>query len=548
MTISTRAAVRRSSARGPLGTGLRELLWLRSLTGPHHTFVASVGGDRSVTYGELRRTADRWSALLDDLRVPDGATVGLAVSDPVDFSLVFLGVIAAGRVAGPLDPGATDAEVSSACRRIAPVVVVSDRPARPDVDAEWVALPPGAFGLSDPEHEVEHGHGGGLRYGTSLPIEPVGPGPDLRAGTSGGVVLSTSGTSGAPKLIHLSEHQLLHTASAVAAHHQLSVTDRGFNPLPLFHINAEVVGLLSTLMAGATVVLDDRFHRHGFWDAMGRQRITWINAVPAVLARVSALEDGETVPPGIRFARSASAPLPVPVLERFERRTGIAVVETYGMTEAASQITANPVGGVRKPGSVGRPVGAEVRVVADRVGAEARVAANGVGALAVGRVEVRGPSVITSYAGPGYEDRFDAGGWLDTGDLGYFDGDGYLYLVGRADDVINRSGEKIHPREVEDVILADPAVLASVVVGDDDEVLGQVPVAYLVAEGVRGTGDRRVAAEIVCRVQERCASRLSRPKCPVAFHVVDRLPAGATGKVRRRAVGGGPPIYSLRVR
>lgn len=507
----------RSAGRAPSGhvAGVASLVWLRSMTACHHVFVESAREGASISYGELRRVAARWSALLEDLDVPPVATVGVAVSDPVEFAAVFLGVLASGRTVAPLNPGATDAELIGTCTRVAPHLVVADRSSPADLPVEWVTVPSGAYFLAGtPSTSLAMPHGG-----------------------SGGVVLSTSGTTGQPKVIHLDEVQLLHTAGAVAGHLQLSSGDRGFNPLPMFHINAEVVGLLATLVAGATIVLDDRFHRRGFWSAMSRHRVTWINAVPAILARLAALEEGERVPEGIRFARSASAPLPVPVLERFEQVTGLRVVETYGMTEAASQITANPLQGPRKPGSAGVPLGTELRVVMGEQAAAPRGE--------VGRVQVRGESVICAYASTGYEDRVDADGWLETGDLGYLDDDGYLFLVGRADDVINRGGEKIYPKEVEEAILGEPGVEAVAVVGADHDVLGQVPVAYVVADRVRGLEDEELAAAVVGRVQERCSQLLSRPKRPVAYHVVEKLPQGSTGKVRRAALPGMPVLYSL---
>jgi oxalate---CoA ligase len=515
MPIATTPAER---APGHLGAGVARLVWLRSMTACDHVYLESAGEGPALTYGELCRASARWDALLDDLDVVPGQTVGVAVSDPLEFAVVFLGVLSSGRWVAPLDASATDAELAGACARGAPRLVVADRPPPPGVPVEWVALPHGACYLA------------GTPSG-ALAMPRVG---------SGGVVLSTSGTTGAPKVIRLDEVQLLHTAGSVAAHLELSSGDRGFNPLPLFHINAEVVGLLATLIAGATLVLDDRFHRRGFWAAMERHRATWLNAVPAILARLAVLEDGERVPSRVRFARSASAPLPVAVLERFERVTGIPVVETYGMTEAASQITANPLHGPRKAGSAGLPVGTEVRVAAG----------DGVPASPgqVGRVGIRGPSVIRAYSSPGYDDRVDADGWLETGDLGYLDADGYLFLVGREDDVINRGGEKIYPKEVEDVALGDASVQAVAVIGWDHEVLGRVPVSYLVLDGVRGPGDEGLAAELVGRVHERCTRMLSRPKRPVAYHVVKRLPQGATGKVRRRALTGVPVVYSLLVR
>ncbi|MGH8989896.1 MAG: AMP-binding protein [Acidimicrobiales bacterium] len=505
---------------GSAGASVAELIWYRSATSSQHVYLRSSDGLESVTYGELCQVAACWVDRLDRLGVRPGETVGLVLSDPVELAVLFLSTLAGGRTVAPLDPAATDGELVAGCGRTATRLVISDRAAPSGGGAEWLTVSPGESLL-------------GREGSESHPAPPSG------TGAAGGLVLSTSGTTGVPKVIGLDEAQLLHTGRSVADHFQLSGSDRGFNPLPLFHINAEVVGLLATLVSGATLVLDDRFHRHGFWAVMARHRITWINAVPAILARLAGVETGERVPLGIRFARSASAPLPVPVLERFEQATGIPVVETYGMTEAASQITANPFSDCRRPGSVGLPVGTEVRVVS----------ADGAGAHTgeVGRVGVRGPSVIRAYRSPGYEDRVDPEGWLETGDLGYMDAEGYLFLVGRADDVINRGGEKFYPREVEDAVVGVPGVSSVAIVGREHEVLGQVPVAYLVVDGVHEEGDGPLAAAVVERVHDRCAQSLSRPKRPVAYHVVEQFPQGATGKVRRSALADTPAIFSMLV-
>ncbi len=200
----------------------------------------------------------------------------------------------------------------------------------------------------------------------------------------GGVILSSSGTTGTPKVVALASGQLLATANLVARHNLLEESDRGFNPLPLWHINAEVVGVLATLVAGSSLVLDDRFHRTGFWKIVGDFEVTWINAVPAIISRLASLETGESPPARVRFVRSASAPLAPQLLATFEAAISIPIIESYGMTEAASQICANPLVGARKAGSVGVPVGVEVRTVAlgdtsDAVGVD------------VGHIENQGP-------------------------------------------------------------------------------------------------------------------------------------------------------------
>jgi len=210
------------------------------------------------------------------------------------------------------------------------------------------------------------------------------------------------------------------------------------------------------------------------------------------------------------------------VLSRFEEATGLPVIETYGMTEAASMITANPLDGPRKAGSAGRPVGTQVRVA--RLAAGRYVPCP---ARTVGRVQIRGRGVISEYAENGPAGAVDPEGWLDTGDLGHLDQDGYLFLAGRSDDVINRGGEKIYPREIEDVLLAQPGVRSAAVVAAYDEVLGERPVAYVVPT-------EPWPRELEDALRAACAAALPRPKRPSAFCLVRDLPLGPTGKVARR--------------
>jgi acyl-CoA synthetase (AMP-forming)/AMP-acid ligase II len=421
--------------------------------------------------------------------------VGVRLADPLGYATALVSLLGAGRVAVPLDPAAPAAEVGRVLAVARPAAVVSDGPE---------GLPPGLPVLAGPDPDAD-------------------PGPARGVRPAGGIFLCTSGTTGSPKGVLLSERQLTHVAVGVAIHHRLTPADRGYCCLPLFHVNAEVVGLLATLAARACLVLDRRFSRRGFWAAIEDKQVTWINAVPAIITVLAA--DPAAAPSSglVRFVRSASAPLPPSVLGRFERTFGIPVVETYGMTEAASMITANPLRGPRKAGSAGLPAGAEVRIV-QRDGQRYLPCPAGT----VGRVQIRGRGVISEYAENGPAGAIDPDGWLDTGDLGHLDRDGYLFLAGRSDDVINRGGEKIYPREIEDVLLAQPGVRFAAVVAARDEVLGERPVAYVVPAGP-GPGQPLEDA-----LREACEAALPRPKRPAAFHLVPELPVGPTGKVARR--------------
>jgi acyl-CoA synthetase (AMP-forming)/AMP-acid ligase II len=252
------------------------------------------------------------------------------------------------------------------------------------------------------------------------------------------VILTTSGSTGDPHFVPLFESQLLRVATRIARHNELCPHDRGHSPLPLCHVNAQVVGVLANLVSGSSLVVDDSFHRSDFWEVCGEFGATWLNLVPAILA---SLGEGplptHVVSDRVRFARSDSAPLSRAVLERFQNRCGIGVLETYGMTEAASQIAANPMRARdRRAGSVGRPIGVQVRIT-DKDGHTANSGETG-------SVKIGGPDVMEWYIGRGRSRlaAHDSEGWLHTGDFGWRDADGYLYLDAREGDLTDRGDGK----------------------------------------------------------------------------------------------------------
>lgn len=501
---------------------IQELVKQKAVERGHDDWVMSARSQRHVTFLELRERADVVSALLQSHGISSGDRVGLLIADPLDFAVSFVALLSAGLWVAPLDSTVLHSDTAPLAERASMLglrsIVGHEEPSS-DRDGQWTFTTPArsdgqGFGVA----------GGGAHSG------------------GGGVILATSGTTGTPKVMLLPIAQLLHTADLVAKHNELASSDRGFNPLPLWHINGEVVGVLATLVAGASLVLDDHFHRTEFWSLIDRFEVTWINAVPAIVSRLVQLHSDESVPTRVRFIRSASAPLPGVVLQAFEANTGVAVVESYGMTEAASQICANPLRGPRKVGSVGPAIGVEVRI-----GHSADDAADGTSpAKGVGPVEIRGPSVIGSYEGTGYEDRFDADGWLNTGDLGYLDDDGYLFLVGRSDDVINRGGEKIFPREIEDVILGVRGVSAAAVIGLPDEVFGQVPIAYVELLGVSESTAAGQVELVASEIRAALVAAFARARRPVAISFVAQLPRHSTGKILKKVLEAGsvPVIFS----
>jgi len=473
--------------------------WIEEAAARHgdDVYLADARGAAALTYSGLLGVVRETERRLDEAGLPRGARVNVRLADPLGYAAALVALIAAGRVAVPLDPGAPDSDVARVTGVARPAGLVTGGAALPG------AVTAAGNGGATPSFGI-----------TAFDLSPLTPVTD-----DGGIFLCTSGTTGTPKGILLREAQLAHVASSVVDWHRLRSDDRGYCSLPLFHVNAEVVGLLGTLRAGAYLAVDRKFSRRGFWDLISAERITWINAVPAIISILS-MDPPADPPARLRFVRSASAPLPLAALERFERSVGVPVIETYGMTEAASMITANPLDGPRKRGSAGRPAGAQVRIALP--GGRPATAGD------IGRVQIRGAGVITAYASGGRPGAIDDEGWLDTGDLGYLDADGYLFLAGRSDDVINRGGEKIYPREIEEILLAQPGVRSAAVVGLTDEVLGERPVAYVVPDGGAAAG------EVEELLRAACALRLPRHKQPSEFWLVDEMPLGPTGKISRR--------------
>ena len=482
--------------------------WIERAAAAHGAdlYLADARRPAALSYAGLLDTVTDVERRLDAAGLPRGARIVVRFTEPVEYATALVAIVAAGRVAVPLDPAAPDTDVAR--------VVGVARPAAVIYRAN--AVPGGAQGdltgeATRPFDKTEFD----FDVIDDLDLDAVEP----QSQPGGGIFLCTSGTTGTPKGILLSERQLAHVASSVVECHRLGRGDRGYCSLPLFHVNAEVVGVLATLRAGAYLALDRKFSRRGFWPMIAERGITWINAVPAIIS-ILAIEPPADRPAALRFVRSASAPLPLASLQRFEQALGVPVIETYGMTEAASMITANPVDGPRKPGSAGRPAGSQLKIELPDGGSAAPAQ--------VGRVRIRGAGVIASYDSGGRPGVIDADGWLDTSDLGYLDADGYLFLVGRADDVINRGGEKIYPREIEEILLAQPGVRSAAVVGAADVVLGERPVAYVV------TDTAAAAAEVEAALREVCAAQLPRHKQPSEFCLVAEMPLGPTGKISRR--------------
>ena len=357
----------------------------------------------------------------------------------------------------------------------------------------------------------------------TLDGEPIASGePSYASPDDVALVLHTSGTTARPKIVPLLQRNLAASAGNIATSLALGPTDRCLNVMPLFHIHGLIAAVLATLGSGGSVACTPGFDGFRFFQQLQALRPTWYTAVPTmhqlILQRNERSAD-VIAASKLRFIRSSSAALPPSVMQRLEEVFGAPVIEAYGMTEASHQMAANPLPPAeRKPGSVGIGTGLEITVL-DEAGSELPQGETG-------EVSIAGPSVTSGYeANPEANASAFSGRWFRTGDQGYLDRDGYLYLTGRLKEVINRGGEKVSPREVDEVLLAHPAVEQAVAFAIAHDKLGEdVAAAVILAEGSSASEAelRRYAAE-----------HLADFKVPRKIMLVDEIPKGPTGKLQR---------------
>ena len=354
----------------------------------------------------------------------------------------------------------------------------------------------------------------------TLPAAPIGGHSDIETAPDAlALLIYTSGSTGKPKGVMLDHANLTAMVGMITQALDVTAADRCLLILPLFHVNGILVSVLSPLAAGGRTTVTGRFSPSTFFDTIEAVRPTYFSAVPAIYAMLSALpDDVDPDTSSVRFAVCGAAPMPADLIARFEQRYGTTIVEGYGLSECTCAATINPIDRPRKAGTVGLPLPGQEVALLDIDG---RPTTEG-----QGEVIVRGPNIIRGYLNkPEETARTLEDGWLHTGDVGYFDADGYLVLVDRVKDMIIRGGENIYPKEIENVLYTHPAVLEAAVVGRPHAILGEEPVAF-VALRIPGS----VTPE---ELVELCSTSLARFKVPRDVVVLDALPKNAVGKIAK---------------
>jgi acyl-CoA synthetase (AMP-forming)/AMP-acid ligase II len=467
----------------------------------------------ALTYAALRREVERAAEGLAALGIERGDRVALALPNGAEALVMFLGAAMAA-TAAPLNPAYTEEEFR---------FYMDDTGARALVvppgggEAARQALPDGAL-LVEARFDAD----GALQLESAAP-RAAGCSAGAAAGEDVALVLHTSGTTSRPKRVPLRHGNLAASVENIVRTYALTSEDVSLCLMPLFHVHGLVASALAALRAGGMVVIPPRFHPLSFRRLLREHGVTWYSAVPTIhqlaLARTGGGERIAEVAT-LRFIRSCSAALAPATMAQMEAQFGTPVLEAYGMTEASHQIASNPLPpGRRQPGSVGPGTGVQVGIL-DEAGSLLPPGTPG-------EVAIQGPNVTVGYENnPEANAASFADGWFRTGDLGAIDGEGYVTLLGRLKELINYGGEKISPREVDEVLLAHPAVAEAVCFGVPHPVWGEVVEAAVVLHVPVAESE----------LAGYCSEHLADFKIPKKIHVVETIPRTATGKLQRRHV------------
>jgi long-chain acyl-CoA synthetase len=528
-------------------TDVADLLSRAAAESPDKLALVEAGG-RSMTWAQLEDEVGRLATGLGTAGIVAGHRVMVVMGNRIEFVATYLGVLRAQAVAVPVNPTATDGELARMIADSGSRVVVTDAESVSAVRGALVALDEAMAG-QHPEGSIEADLFSRLvrprlvvvgatlqpdeRSYDHLRAERAHAVPPLQDPEKLAALLYTSGTSGRPRAAMLTHRALLANIDQVAAvaPPMIHGDDVVLAVLPMFHVYGLNAVLGVALRHRAKLVLAPRFDPQGTLDLIEDEACSVIPVAPPVFAYWRDVDHLRDRLGPVRLMLSGSAPLSPELMEEFTERTGIPVHQGYGLTEAAPVVTSTLVSERLQAGSVGAALpGVEIRLVDDTghppEGEDA------------GEICIRGANLFSGYW-PDGSDGPDPEGWWSTGDVGFLDPSGDLFLVDRLKELVIVSGFNVYPVEVEDVIREVDGVTEAAVIGVDDELQGAAVVAYVVAPG-------RDAAEVGSAVRAHCEVRLARFKQPSRVEVVGELPVGVTGKVqkgrlrgmeRRRALG-----------
>jgi len=486
---------------------------------PNRVFAVFPETQTKVTWEGQRQAVARLQPHLANLGISEGEVVGVLMANGRTALELFLGCMYSRRVSLMLNAVAGIDTLG--------YVIKHSGIRHLFTDDEHASLASAAVAASAQPVKV---HQVASDSGLQLPAIQSDQITDPPRSADDALLIYTSGTTGRPKgVIHTHASLLAGGANTCSAHH-LSNSDRALCVLPLCHINGQVVTVMAPLVSGSSVVMPRKFSTQRFWSWVVKEDCTWFSVVPTMISYLLATEEAtqhiaESQLSNVRFGRCASAPLAPAVHKAFIARFGIPMVETMGITETAAQILSNPLDPTQqKIGSPGLPCGNEIRIRDDE-GADCK---KGI----VGEIEVRGPNLMRTYLNDEQATReaFSADGWYRTGDLGYKDGTGYIYVTGRIKEIIIKGGENISPREIDDVLYRFPGILEAAAIAVPDPEYGEDIAACVVPHPGQKLDENAL--------RDFCIKALGHFKSPRHIYVLEELPKGPSGKIQRLKLSG----------
>ncbi|MBL0730014.1 acyl--CoA ligase [Piscinibacter sp. HJYY11] len=486
--------------------------------GADEAIAISAPGRPALRYRELRALVEATLASLNALGVGRNDRVGIVLPNGPEMATCYM-ACASGTTSAPLNPAYRADEFEFYLSDLnAKALIVEQGSTSPAIDVARklgvrvvdlvvpAGAPAGSFTLQPRE------------AGTATPTPDGG----YSQPEDVGMVLHTSGTTSRPKIVPLSVGNLVASAGNIRTTLQFTEKDVGLNIMPLFHIHGLIAGVLAPLSAGSQVFCTPGFNALKFFAWMDEARPTWYTAVPtmhqAIIGRAKGNLDVIARHP-LRFLRSSSSSMPPQVIKELEEIFKAPLIEAYGMTEATHQMASNPLPPLpRKPGTVGLAAGPEVQIM----GEDGRLLGPG----EIGEIVIKGPNVTLGYENnPKANAEGYLNGWFRTGDQGTKDADGYISLTGRLKEIINRGGEKVSPREVDEILMDHPAVNQVVCFGMPHPKLGEEVAAVVVLKEGQATTEREL--------QEFVGTRAAEFKVPKKILFMEEIPKGATGKLQR---------------
>ena len=499
-----------------LPENIHDLLKSRVEESPDKEFLILESGGRVFTRREFYEEVNRAAELLASLGVAKGERVSLYLTNSAEYLIFYFACFKLGAWAGPVNAHLKPQEVEFIVANSEAGTIVTQPDFYPNL-SETLARVPSLRNVIVIESGGQWPVVNGLKSERTAVDKP-----DISRDDEA-VIIYTSGTTGKPKGVLLTHGNMLTNAREIAEWLRLGEDDRSLMIMPLFHVNALMTTGLAALWAGASLVLAPRFSASRHWESVSRYGVTYFGSVATMLSLLN-----HTYPDGVpnhldtsrlRFALCGSAPVPLEVMKTFESLFDCPVIEGYGLSETTCRSTFNPVDGRRRAGSIGLPIGNQMRIFDDKD--------DELGPNQVGEIVMRGSNLMKGY----YKNEAATreafrSGWFHSGDLGYRDKDGFFYIVDRKSDMIIRGGENIYPREIDEVLYQHPQVKDAATIGVTDALYGEEVKSFVVLRD-----DCEATEE---EILEFCRARLADFKCPKTIEFLEDIPKGPTGKLLKR--------------